>query len=66
MDQIVNLVSQRTGINQDQARTAVDTVLGYLKDRVPGPIAGQLDKVASGEDQSQSQAGNLKDKIPGL
>ena len=49
MDQLVKMVSERAGIDDGSARTAVDTVLGFLKDRLPEPIAGQLDKAAGGE-----------------
>jgi hypothetical protein len=48
MDELVQLVVQKTGISQDQAQKAVTTVVGYLKDKMPGPIAGELDKVVSG------------------
>ncbi len=45
MDELVKLVSQKAGISQDQARTAVQTVLGFLKERLPAPVASQLDSV---------------------
>jgi hypothetical protein len=48
MDELVKQVAQRTGISEDQARTAVTTVLGFLKDKLPAPIASQIDKVAGG------------------
>jgi len=45
MDELVKQVASRTGISEDQARTAVTTVLGFLKDRLPAPLAGQVDNV---------------------
>ncbi len=48
MDELINQVAQRTGLAPDKARTAVDTVLGFLKTRLPGPIASQLDGALSG------------------
>lgn len=45
MDELIKLVQQKTGISQDQARTAVTTVLNFLKERLPAPIAGQVDNV---------------------
>ena len=48
MDQLVDLVVQRTGIPPNQARQAVQVVVGFLKDRLPGPIASQVDTVLSG------------------
>ena len=43
MDELVKLVAKKTGIAEEQARTAVMTVLSFLKERLPGPLAGQLD-----------------------
>ena len=48
MDELVRQVAQKTGIAEEQARTAVTTVLGFLKERLPAPIAGQLDGVLGG------------------
>ena len=48
MDELVNQVVQKTGISQDQANQAVQTVIGYLKDKLPGPIGSQLDNVLGG------------------
>lgn len=48
--QLVQQLSQRVGIPPDKAEAAIDTVVGYLKQHLPGPIASQLDKVVSGEE----------------
>lgn len=48
MDELVKLVSQRTGIPEDTARTAVQTVVGYLKQKLPAPIVAQIDAVLAG------------------
>ena len=46
MQELVSLVSEKTGISEDVAQQAVNIVLGYLKDRLPQPIASKLDSVA--------------------
>ena len=48
MDELVQLVAEKAGVSEDQARQAVDTVVEYLKEKLPEPIAGQVDKVLSG------------------
>ena len=48
MDELVKLVSKKTGLSQEMSKTAVETVLSYLKQKLPAPIAGQLDGVLSG------------------
>jgi uncharacterized protein (DUF2267 family) len=45
MDELVKQVSQKTGLSEEKAREAVNTVVGFLKERLPGPIAGQVDNV---------------------
>ena len=48
MDDLIKLVSQKTGIPQEKAKIAVETVLGYLKKNLPAPIASQIDQILSG------------------
>ncbi len=45
MDELVKLVSQKTGISEAQARQAVTVVINFLKERLPAPLAGQIDNV---------------------
>lgn len=48
MDELVKLVSQKTGLPDDKARMAVQTVIDYLKKKLPAPVAGQIDAALSG------------------
>ncbi len=48
MNELVQQVCQRTGLSEDKAQQAVQTVLGYLKEKLPGPIAGQIDSALQG------------------
>ncbi|MBN1640391.1 MAG: hypothetical protein JXA09_04075 [Anaerolineae bacterium] len=50
MDELVKLVAKKTGIPEATAKTAVETVLNFLKQKLPAPIASQIDKVVSGGD----------------
>jgi hypothetical protein len=52
MDDLITLVAQKTGLAPDKARTAVNTVVGFLKERLPAPIANQLDGAVSGKSTS--------------
>ncbi len=47
-DELIKMVQERTGISAEQANTAVDTVVGFMKERLPEPAAGMLDSVLSG------------------
>ena len=48
MEELIRQVAERTGISEAQAQTAVITVVGFLKGRLPEPIAGQLDGFLGG------------------
>ena len=47
MEELINLVVQKTGISQDDARKAVQVVVDTLKSKLPGPIASHLDAFLS-------------------
>ena len=47
-DELIGMVAKKAGISEDQAQKAVDTVWDYLDDKLPEPIAGQIDSVLSG------------------
>ncbi len=57
MEELIKQVSAKAGISEEQARSAVTTVLGFLKDKLPAPIAGQIEGALSGE----STGGGLAD-----
>ncbi len=61
MDELINQVAQRTGLAPDKARTAVETVLGFVKSRLPAPVASQLDSALAGEG-----SGGMADATKGL
>jgi hypothetical protein len=48
MDELVRLVSERTGLSEENARVAVNVVVDYLKQKLPAPVAGQIDDVLEG------------------
>jgi len=50
--ELVNLVSSKTGLNEQLATLAVDTVIGFLKQKLPPELSGQLDALLSGHEAS--------------
>ncbi|PYS82739.1 MAG: hypothetical protein DMF67_11645 [Acidobacteria bacterium] len=48
MDELIKQVVEKTGISESQARMAVETTVGFLKERLPAPIAGQVDGALGG------------------
>lgn len=52
MDELIKLVVQKTGISEQQAKTAVETVLTFLKQKLPAPVGSQIDGFLSGNQAS--------------
>jgi len=48
MDELIRRITEKTGISEDQARSAVNMVAGFLKEKLPAPLAGQVDNVLGG------------------
>lgn len=48
MEELIKQVSERAGISEEQARAAVETVAGFLKERVPAPYNSYVDSFMGG------------------
>ncbi len=66
MDELIKLVSEKTGISMAQSKTAVDTVINFLKDKLPAPIGGQIDNVLGSESGMAANAGSLTKGLGGF
>jgi hypothetical protein len=67
MEQIINLVKEKTGISEEQAKTAVDTVVNFLKEKMPAGIGNQVESFVKGGGSSMGDmAGGMKDKLGGM
>lgn len=62
MDELVALVVNKTGLSEDIARKAINTVLDFLKKKLPAPIAGQIDVVLG----KGGPKGNISDGLSNL
>ncbi len=52
--EIIKQIVEKTGISEEQAKGAVDTVLAYLKGKMPESIGNQLGNVFEGKELSVS------------
>jgi hypothetical protein len=64
MTTIVDMVAEKAGVSEQQAQIAVNTIMTFLKDKLPEPIASQLDglmetDVSGYSEQIDSVLGNL-------
>ncbi len=68
MNELVNLIVQKTGISQENAEKAAQTAIDFVKAKLPAPLASQVDGALSGDLSGLAgQAGDLlKGKLGGL
>jgi hypothetical protein len=62
MNELVNKLTAETGLSQDQAQTVVNSVLGFLKERLPAPLAGELENLINPGESSGEVSGGLAAK----
>lgn len=48
MNELVQRLIDKSGLSEEQAASAVQAVAGFLKERLPAPIAAQVDNVLGG------------------
>lgn len=49
MDELIKQVAQKANISPDQAKSAVEAVLAFLKDKLPAPLADQVKAALGGQ-----------------
>jgi hypothetical protein len=66
MEELIRQITERTGISDEQAQQAVSMAFGFVKDKLPEPIASQLEGFLGGSGGDASgilgqvqQLGNL-------
>ncbi len=71
MEELIRQVTERAGISDEQARTAVQTVMGYLQNNLPAGISDQLGGLlggggAGGGGGGADRAGDLLGGLGGM
>ncbi|HEY8608958.1 MAG TPA: hypothetical protein VIM12_17730 [Noviherbaspirillum sp.] len=68
MNELVQRLIERTGLPEDKAMRAVETMSGFLKERLPEPVAAQVDGVLGGGEGGQGggMLGNAGGMASGL
>lgn len=67
MDQIIKMITEKTGISNEQAETAVNVVTDFLKEKLPTGMGNQLDGLLKGDTSSLgNMADGIKDSLGGV
>ena len=66
MEQLVKLVQEKTGISEAQATTAVNTVVNFLKEKLPPGMQNQVDNYLKSGSGTGGDFSGMADKIGGM
>ena len=59
MEELIQKVSEKAGITGEQAKNAVNTIMDYIKNKVPG-LGDKIKELVAG---GGGEAGNIVDNI---
>ncbi len=49
MDELIKTISEQAGIPEAQAKKAAEAAIAFLKEKLPAPLAGQIDNALENE-----------------
>ena len=66
MDDLIKMIQEKTGLPVDKAQDVIETVVGFIADKLPGPIGDQvkgfLGDEGGGESGGGDEGGGLMDQ----
>ena len=66
MDELIKQITQRTPLNAAQAAQVVEMVVGFLKERLPAPMAAQVDTLLAGGGSALGGAMDMLGNLGGM
>ena len=67
MEELIKMVTSKVGISEAQAKSAVETVMSFLKDKMPGGIGGQVESfIKGGGSSGGDMLDGLKEQVGGF
>jgi hypothetical protein len=75
VDDLIKQIQEKTGLPVDKAQDVIETVVGFVADKLPGPIGDQVknflggdngDDAAGGDDDDGGLMDKAKDALGGL
>ncbi len=66
MDDLIKTIQEKTGLPVDKAQDVIETVVGFVADKLPGPIGDQVKNFLGNDDDGGADdgenGGGLMDK----
>jgi len=65
MNELLKILNEKFGLSEATAKSVVETVLGFVKGKLPESLQGMVDKVLAGE-SLDNLGGGVVDAVKGL
>jgi hypothetical protein len=66
MNEIIQRLTEKTGLSEENANAAVNTVVGFLKEKLPSSMASQIDSLLAGGAGMGERVGGIAKGIGGM
>ena len=66
MNEIIQLVMKKTGLSEEKATMAVNVVVNFIKQKLPGPVGSQIDNLMSGGAGVTEKLGGIASGLGGM
>ncbi len=66
MQDLINKLTEKVGLNADQAKSTVDTVMEFVKSKLPEGLADKVDDMFNGAEGEKVEFGGIMDSLAGL
>lgn len=66
MEALINKVMEKTGLSADQAKGAVESVMEFVKGKLPEGLANKVDSMFGGAEGEKIEFGGMLDSIMGM
>lgn len=59
MEELIQTVADRTGLTPDQAKSAIETIVGLIKDKLPMGLGDKVEAMLQGGSESSTESSSL-------
>lgn len=66
MQDLINKLTEKVGLNADQAKGSVDTIMEFVKGKLPEGLADKVEDMFGGAEGEKIEMGGIMDSIAGM
>ena len=65
MEELIQTVADKTGLTPDQAKSAIEAVVGVIKDKLPMGLGDKIESMLQGGSDTSSESSSLGGELLG-